>query len=360
MKIRVAILIFLSSFRAFGQSDTIIVRDYSKIFITINNSGEIEPVTNYAQVKKAGFFLNEVPEGMLRLCNKNELFVWANGKLIFSLIGCELYSQEELFRHTQSDTLFISLSSPVGFEDLKCEQVIFEELRILKEDVSEPRQIRDSFREFSTIAFIFLIAVFAVYAAGFSGRLNFFMNKTFSLKASSYEFINTAFFGRANITMVVILSFAVAFEILYVNQKVDLKIFPELVTLKNYLVMWLVVTLWILAFFLAKRILIQIISGMFQMKKLRDWQLFDLVNFSGYFILILFIVILWDFVLKNSNESWVISYFAHYFIAILLLFEVWFIIKFVINSSYQKLLIISYLCATELIPSILIMAWFFK
>lgn len=350
--------IFIGSLWA--QSDTIVVKDYTKIFITIDNSGKVNPVTDFAEVKKVGFFLNEIPEGTLKICNENELFVWVDGRLVFSVTGCEYFAPEELFQFSESDSIFVALSTPLGFEDFQCELVVFDDLIVLRDEVSNPRQVRSAFREFSILAFIFLLAVFAFYAASFPTRLNFFISKTFSLKASAYQFINTSFFDRANIFMVLMICLTVAFEIVYVNQKVDLRIFSVPASLSGYIMLWFSITVWIAVFFIVKRALVQVIAGLFQMRKLRDWQLFDLVNFTGNFFMVLFIIILWDFILKDANESWIMVYFSYYFIGVLLLFELWFIIKFVINSSYQKLLIISYLCATELVPSILIMVWFFK
>lgn len=344
----------------FAQTDTIVVRDYTKIFITIDNTGEINPVTNYSEVRKVGFFLNEIPEGTLRICNENELYAWVDGRLVFSVKDCGYFDPTDLFQYSESDSVFVAMSAPLGFENFKCELLVFDDLIVLREEVSNPRQVHKPFHEFSILAFISLLAVFAFYATTFPNRLNFFISKTFTLKASAYQFINTGFFDRANILMMLMISLTAAFEVIYINQKVDLMIFSLPVSVTEYVILWLSITIWIALFFLVKRVLVQIIAGMFQIKKLRDWQLFDLVNFAGNFSLVLFIIILWDFVLKDSNESWVISYFSYYFIAVLLLFELWFIIKFVINSSYQKLLIISYLCATELIPSIFIMVWFFK
>lgn len=343
-----------------AQSDTIVVRDYTKIFITIDNSGQIDPVTSHSTVKKVGFFLNEMPKGSLRICNENELFVWVDGRLILGVQGCEYFEPEELFEFSESDSVFVALSTPAAFDNLRCELVVFDDLIVLRDEVSLPRQVRKAFEEFTIIAFIFLLATFAFFAASFPARLNFFIKKTFSLKASVYQFVNTGFFDRANILMVLMISITVAFEIIYVNQKVDLMIFSIPTNLSGYLLLWLTVSAWVLIFFVVKRVIVQVVAGLFKMKKLRDWQLFDLINFAGNFCMVLFIIILWDFVLKDASQSWIIPYFSYYFIAVLLLFVIWFIAKFVVNSSYQKLLIISYLCATELVPSILIMAWFFK
>ena len=335
------------------------VKDYTGIFITTSESGNTAPVTDYSTIDKAGFFLNEVPEGTLRICNDQELFAWVDGRLVLSTTGCIFIDPKILFERATSDSIYFSFSASPKFENFKCELVIFEDLQVLTDEVSRPRQVRDPFQEFCIIVLLILLLGLGLFASTFPGRLNFFISRTFSLKSSAYQFTNTSFFGRANIAMILLVCLTAAFEIIYIDQKIDAE-FAKPLSLGGFSLWWLTITMWLCLFFLGKRILTQAISRLFQMPKLRDWQLFDLVNFSGYFVLVLFIIILWDFILKSQTSTWVNSYFSYYFIGVLLLFALWFIIKFVINSSYQKLLIISYLCATEIIPSILLMVWFLK
>ncbi|MEP1095034.1 MAG: DUF4271 domain-containing protein [Cyclobacteriaceae bacterium] len=350
-------LLFAQS--AIAQSDTIVVRDYTNIFITTDQNGVINPVTDYSKIDEAGFFLNGIPNGTLRICNDDELFAWVDGRLIMTIKGCTLIDPKILFEEASVDSIFFSFSASPQFENFRCELIVFDDLLIVKDEVSKPRKVRDEFREFCIITIIVLLVILGLFAATFQGRLNFFIARTFSLKASAYQFTNTSFFGRANLFMIVTVCLTAAFEIIYIDQKIVGSISTPL-RLGSYTMWWLTISFWLLAFFFVKRVLTQTISGLFKMPKLRDWQLFDLVNFSGYFVLILFIIILWDFILKGQGDSWINSYFSYYFICVLLLFALWFIIKFVINSSYQKLLIISYLCATEIVPSILIMVWFLK
>jgi hypothetical protein len=342
----------------FAQADTIVIKDYANIFITVDDEGGIQPVTDYSKIDKAGFFLNKVPEGTLRICNDKELYVWVDGRLILTLIGCEFVNPKLLFQHTDSDSIFFSFSAFPRFENFKCELVEFGDHLIIQDNTAKARQVRDSFNEFSIIIIVILLFCFGLFAMNFHNRLEFFISKTFSLKTFTYQFTNTSFFGRANIFMILILCLTVSFEIIYVNQKNQTD--TQLLDLWGYTVLWLQISFWIVVFFLAKNVLTQTVGRLFQMTKLKEWQLFDLVNFSGYFVLILFIIILWDFIIKGQNDSWINLYFSYYFITILFLFVLWFLIKFVINSSYQKLLIISYLCATEIIPSIIIMVWLLK
>ncbi len=342
-----------------GQSDTIVVRDYAAIFITTDEAGNTEPVTDYSEIDKAGFFLTEIPEGTLRICNDQELFAWVDGRLVLNAKGCVFIDPEVLFKHSTSDSIFFSFNASPKFENFKCELVIFDDLQVATDEVSKSRQVRDSFHEFCIIVILILLAGLGLFAATFPGRLNFFISRTFSLKSSAYQFTNTSFFGQANIAMIVLVCLTAAFEIIYIDHKINSD-YSQPISLGGFSLWWLTITMWLCLFFLGKRVLTQMISRLFQMPRLRDWQLFDLVNFSGYFVLVLFIIILWDFILKSQSTTWINTYFSYYFIAVLLLFALWFIIKFVINSSYQKLLIISYLCATEIIPSILLMVWFLK
>lgn len=360
MRNTLTILLLAINLVAFSQQDTVIIKDYKRILITTEASGELRPVTDISSERQVGFFLNHTSDGVIRICNNTEVFVWVEGRLISRIESCDILEPNELFEESSSDTVYVSISTPVGFDDFKCELVIFEDFQVLREEVSEPRVVRDLFREFNIITITILLVLFGVLSVSYSSRLNFFINKTFALKASVYQFINTSFFGRANVFMAAIVALCLAFEVIYINEIVGLQLFPSPKSLASYFFLWLEVSAWLLFFLLVKRYLIQLVSGLYRMKKLKDWQLFDFINFTGYFVLILFIIVLWDFILKSSVNSWVNEYFTYYFVGVLILFELWFITKFVANSTYQKLLIISYLCATEIIPSIFLMVWFFK
>ncbi len=343
-----------------AQADTVVIKEYSNILITTDYSGEIKLVTDINQVREAGFFLNGIPDGLLRVCNENEIFGWVDGKLVFSLTGCDFFEPKNLFQFAESDTVFVSFSTSSGFENFRCELIFFEDFKVLREEVAKPRDTRNLFHEFNIITIILLLFFFAVFSTSFPARLEFFLSKTYSLRANSYHFISTDFFGRANMMMALSVCLSIAFEVIYIDEQLDLDFFLTPVSLMEYFELWVSITLWILLFFFAKRFLIQIIANLFSMRKLRDWQLFDLINFVGYFALILFVIVLLDFIWKSSGESWINIYFLYYFMVVLLLFELWFVTKFVTNSSYQKLLIISYLCATEIIPFVFLMVWFFK
>ena len=350
------LLVFLTA----AQIDTVVVEDYTKILITTDNLGNIEPVTDLSAETKVGFFLNGKPPGMIRVCNDEKLLSWVNGRLIFSMEGgCDFIDPNLFYQFTASDTVFVSFSS-TSLSRFRCEQVKFEEFQVVKDEEPQPRQARDYFREFTIISISTLLFSFSFLAMTFPSRLSFFLNRTYALKASAYEFVNTGFLARENLTLMTILSMCIAFEMIYIGHQIGASALANVFFLGDHLLIWFVLTLWIVLFFFAKRILIQIIAGLFKMRRLRDWQLFDLINFIGHFAVILLIIILWDFIIKSSNDSWISHYFIYYFLVALILFELWFVIKFVTNSSYQKLLIISYLCATEIIPSVFFIGWFFK
>lgn len=337
------------------------IRDYTKLFITTNNSGEIQPVTNYRNLGEVGFFIEATTKGTLRVCNDNELFVWANGRLVRSIPkGCDFLPIDQVRNTNDQLRLYLSFSSPKEFDNLRCDLVEFGDLKVVRDNVSKTRQSRNIFNEFVIVGLMLIVALFASYAGVFRSRLNFFFQRTFSLKTLSYEFTNTSFLGRANLLFLGLLCLTIGFEIIYLNQRLEALFFAIPAGLGDYLYMWLLVACAIVLFFLTKKLIIDLISRLFRIRKLREWQFFDLINFSGYFTLILFIIILWDFILKGQGSTWVTSPFSYYFVLVILLFELWFTIKFVINSTYQKLLIISYLCATEIVPSIIIMVWFLK
>lgn len=350
--------LFLCSVLA-AQQDTIVVTDYTKVMVQTDSEGNLDPITTL-EIKQAGFFLSEVPSGTLRICTPSELFVWINGKLIDVIDECTFYEPEAFFQLSKSDTIFVSFSSNSSLIDLSCDLVVFEELLVIKEQKSLPRNIRNQFKEFVIISLIAILILFGVVISSFPSRISYLLEKSFTLKASAYEFVNTGFFTGASMYMLMLYSLSLAFVGLYLDTILQYGLFSPSEGLAAFLMNWLKIATGIFILFVIKWLVISIIAGLFKFRDLKNYQLFDFLNFNMVLLAPTLIFLLLDFVLNDFSKTWISSGFMMLFPIMLILFVIWFTLKFVNNSSRKKLSIISYLCATEIIPVIILMGWFFK
>lgn len=345
---------------AFAQKDTIVVTDYTKVMVSTNDNGMLKPVTSLEEVLHAGFFVNEVPEGTFKICSSEELFIWVNGKLMDVIDECNFYNPKEFLSNADSDTIYVSFSSDNSLADLTCELVIFEELLVIKDQVSVAREIRSEFEEFTIIVLLILILFLAIIVSEYPSRVSYLVEKSFTLKASAYEFVNTGFYSAASMYVLVFYSLSLAFVGIYLDTLLQFGLFDITSELSEFLMYWLKFGFGIFILFIFKWIVISIISGLFRFRDLKNLQLFDFLNFNLVLLIPALLFLVLDFILNDSSQTWITAGFMMLFPVILILFVVWFTLKFVNNSTRKKLSIISYLCATEIIPVIIMLGWFFK
>ncbi|WP_420316895.1 DUF4271 domain-containing protein [Ekhidna sp.] len=354
------LLIFISiSSSGFCQQDTIVIIDFTKVLIETNQNKRISPVTSLDQINRAGFFLNGYKNGSIRICNPEPLSIWTNGQLFEIIKGCQFIELENLMEK-EADTVFISLSSQNSLKNLRCELVVFEELKIIKEEISMPRTARDLFQEFLIIGWIILILILGFFIYRFPSRVAYLKNKTFTFKISAYEFINTNFFEGGSIYLTIFYSLGLAFALFYLNFSLSLDLFNSPISLILFLWSWIKTAIVIFGLIVSKWAIVSIVAGLFNFKGLKNYQLFDFLNFQTFLLIPILGLILLDFMFSHSIIGWISLDAVFLFAGSLILFIIWFTLKFVNNSPRKKLMIISYLCATEIIPAIILLGLFYK
>lgn len=360
MKILVTIASLFFSMLVFAQQDTIVVVDYTKIMIATDSDGEVYPITSLDDEQQAGFFLNEKPEGTVRVCHPEKLFMWIDGQLFDTFRGCRFYNPEELFQKKRSDTIYISFSTRHSLSKLECQLVIFEELHVIREEVALSREVRDTFNEFVIISLLLILGFLGVIISNHPGRISYLIEKTFTFKSSAYEFINTAFFSAPSMYLLSFFSLSLAFTGLYLDVLLNNNLFGIPETTEGFLWQWIQLAGGVFMLFIIKWFVISVVAQLFKFRGLKNFQLFDFLNFNTFLLTPILFFIVVDFVIHQPADSWIGPGIFVFFPVFIVLFVIWFTFKFVNNSPRRKLMIISYLCATEIIPVILLIGWFYK
>ena len=361
MRLYLTIGLFLLASAVHSQSaDTITLVDYTQVLIKSGEGDRVQPITALDKTKHAGFFLYGQPDGVIRVCAEHETFLWVDGRLDQVIDGCYYLHPAQLFQQKKLDTVYLALSSRESLEGLICDLVIYEELRIVKEEVAISRSVRDYFREFAACIFLILLIVIGYIYSTYPGRINYIMAKTFSIKKSSYEFINTAFFSASSFYLLIFFSAMSAFVLIYLNSILEIQFFFNPEQFGEYWLTWLQLSGGICLIILMKWLLVSIVSRLFKFRGWDEFQLFDFLNFSTLIMLVATVIVALDFIFFNQRDPLIGSSLMLIFPISFLLFIFWFTFKFVSNSPRKKLVIFSYLCATEIIPVVLLTGLFFK
>ncbi|WP_425389980.1 DUF4271 domain-containing protein [Ekhidna sp.] len=360
MRVFLNFLLISFALVAFAQQDTIVVTDFTKVLVETKQNGDLSPVTSLDQVNQAGFFITGRNEGHIRICNPEPLAIWINGRLFEIIENCEFIRLSEWLKNDSNDTLYVSLSSKNELVDLKCELVIFEDLKIVKEDSADPREARNVLREFVILGWILLTIVLGIFLVGFPTRVSYLKGKAFTFKISAYEFVNTSFFSGPSLNLVAFYSLALSFVLFYFNFALELNLFEKPISLLFFLWEWIKLSAMVFGLILIKWVIISVIAGLFNFKGLKNYQLFDFINFQTLLLIPILIFLFLDFLFGETIGEWVSPSLMIVFPLVLILFIIWFTLKFVNNSPRKKLMIISYLCATEIIPAIIMIGLFYK
>lgn len=353
----VAIFITLS---ALGQEGEIVVHDFTKIMVEVEGDGSFHPVSSLNSTKSAGFFLHAGLEGSIRICHDQALSIWINGRLLEEMTGCKVYDAEDLFRRAKSDSLYIAFFSTKKLSNLTCEQILDRELVVVKDDPKVLRVTTNEFRDFNITAILTLLFLFGFFGIRSPPRLNYLLRRTFSFKVSAYEFVNTDFLSQAGALLSIMLSLLAGLMITSGDYLLNPNPEGTQLHFKFFIYSWLKSGFLILILLFSKWIIVSVVSKLFKFRKINDQQLFDFINFCSVCCFLIFLLIIVDFVLGISIAGVLLRYVEITFSLILLGFVAWFTLKFVNNSPRRKLLIISYLCATEIIPALIVFGWFFK
>lgn len=345
----------------FSQTDTIVVNDYTKVMIATNpEKGEITPITQLEGLTQAGFFFHDVPVGTIKICNDGLTYVWVNGRLLKKIDGCEFFNPDIFYSNINSDTVFISLTSNKAFSNLKCELIRFEELQVIQEEVLLARDPRNPLSEFAIISMVVVLLFFGILVGFYPARMSYIIEKSFTLKVKAYEFINTNFLSAPSLIAASLLSLILGFLVVYLNELLLMGLLEKSESTTDFLFSWIKFSsLFFLTLFI-KRLLIDLTSKLFHFKELKNYQLFDFINFHLFFFTLITLFVFVDFVAFPLAESSISSNYLVTFPIVLIMFLGWYSLKFVNHSPRRKLIIISYLCATEIIPAVFLLGWFFK
>lgn len=222
--------------------------------------------------------------------------------------------------------------------------------------VRDPNKISNFYLE----ALMIILFTTAILKYFFPAKfVKLFSNPLASRSASDLSEFYTGFWNPENLMTTLLFCLIAAIQVIYIH--VELSIWPYLNTWNDqYLMQWLFISGVIFLFLIIKYLFTWLMSLLMQTKVLPNIQFQDFIQVFIWISIVsmgLFFVDLYLISKKNyslANLAYVLS------IIVLLSFQLWLYFKFVKFYSHKKLLIISYLCTTEILPVFLIIFWLVK
>ena len=323
-------------------------------FVYVNSQGEALPATSLQGLNAVGFFLSDQLSGSFQICNDQPISIWVDGELEYTLSGCDTLSVEGLRDLGKTKNTFVNIHSRSGLDKLMLYQLKDTAPNKVTKGEKRKRPSSDHFDEFVLMGLIALMVFAGWLSTQYSNRISYLLNRTFSLKFNTYEFANTQLFSTVGISFCLFASMLLAFFYVY-----NLRIATSGTALE-LLGEWGQTALYISLFLLAKWINSVVVSRLFNYKLYYEYQLFDFVNLIVIVSIISFFPVVLDLVFDWSDHIFVTQSLRIIFASTLVISIVFIGLKFVNNTTSKKLPIISYLCATEIIPAIIIVGRFFK
>ncbi|MBC6399512.1 MAG: DUF4271 domain-containing protein [Ekhidna sp.] len=346
MRLIIIIVSIILSNSSFSQVDTVVIADLKEIMVSVNAKGTANPISD-VKTKTAGFFLDKSVEGILKICNKSETYIWLNDRLINTFSSCKFFDIKDLIQNSANKSVYISLYSEKGIENIRCEHVIFDSLPVIEKYHRKPRENREAIDEFLIIGIILISLCFGWVINANPSRINYIFKKSFSIKLSSYEFVNTSFLNQSNFQFLLLISLISG--LLFLSGTANLNTESIVVMIAR----WLKISLFTFLLLCIKWVIASLISYLFRFKNINAFQLFDFQNFLLLgFSMVIFLYFI-GFAIYQPLQIFIQNYIEIIMLLILTAYLVWFGAKFISNSFGNKLQIISYLCATEMIPTVL-------
>lgn len=371
-RLRVSLILLLYSFFANAQemADLDIVKDLkSEWFVYEKSSGEFLPYTSSEDDIESIYFVvdgSSLKERQLviDLVPNSSLFIENLGVAYFEEGVRRNFSGDSLIELYGEDDILFTIYSP----GLRSEQIqtlvtsgyitgeYLSNAPVPVEYIERQSPVLNDFLIISGLAIIIFVTILIrQYPRIIADFYNLF--RTVGFRSRDELLYNTKLLDKVNMRVYIFLSAVIAFFLVTTTAlsgmtNLDLSDFRG--SLLSLIVYWLSLTGIILFIVMLKFLLVDRLIGLFRLFEFRNIHVindmrFTLITFSGMSVLMVFIYLGIKDVNPGTYFTLIQTVVALLFLRILFLF-----FKLLNFSSYRIMHLFSYLCATELIPFVVI------
>lgn len=353
------LLLFLLSSTLFAQKDTVFVKDLTSSWQTFDEPGLSVPYIE--QESEIIYF--EVPRetgSLIKVECKADMDLWVNDQIYLSHFrGITYINLDSLNNnHLELPTLtFFGTDWHEGDLITELYEVVHTSREKAYGKINEQGHLdQNSY----LIILVILILLVGVYRRFFPGTFSKSYSNplSFKLRGLSAEDNYQNFLGFDNLMAIIYLSIMASLLCYYLGyQMIKLGITPSWeVSVPIILLVAIIGALMLIAKFLWSLV----VSAIFQFRDFPNIQNQDYIHFLILLTTLCLGLSVIDYTQYNFTSEFLRSAIVMIYVIMLIFFQFWMAIKLDKLYSHRKLMIISYLCTTEFLPSFIIIIWLLK
>ena len=357
MRFFAAGLFFILSWIAQGQSyEGAVIKDLREDWKTFSNN----QYQNYStsEYKSILYFLvdaNRNKNALLRIESKKEFSILVEGRLILShkkgVILCDLDSLSALYSNPLN---FSIVRSAVDISTM----LIPKEEVPLKDDTLAKRK-EQYFLNFSILASLILFTFFVVLLRT-NPKLTFdYLNfaKLFSVQEREENIMTIRITSSVNLLFYTFTSLLAAFLLLiilhYAYADLSLDNLFHVNTVKDGFTQWMKLTVLVLVALIGKLILIGVLSYLFKATEIMAIQFFNFIRLFFFTFGVISLLAVLFFMANVHNPAWYFG-LCYVLVGIFIFWEIIIFLKLMNRVSFHIFHLFLYLCASELIPLVIL------
>lgn len=356
------LFVFLLGFSHLGLSqatlDTLVVRDLSLGWKSMDGDGRI---VDYIP-EKSRIVTFVVPPGredeIFTIFSNSPLDIWFGDQLVFpSFTGKYVAPLDSL--QALDSAFSVTVYGRHGI-DKNALSTYVETVKPLLVSSLELSRSTSAYVTNLSIMLTVLVILLGIYKHYFpmGFRYTFKSPVSIRLKGISSEENYTGFFGQDNLYGILYLSFATSFILFYLkkNPLLDFTRFTQI----EGVWLWLSVSLLIITWLVAKYLFSWLTALIFDWKPIPDIQNQDYVRFLSMIAMLSMAILLLDFTLFGSGSILLFHTAQYLWVGGFIFIVFWQYLKLDTYYSHRKIMIIAYLCTTEMLPAFLVIYWLIR
>lgn len=331
--------------------DTLVIEDLRYSWIDVQED-ELRPAGKPSSLKLIAFLVDESQGDLLQVCNDEPFDLWVNMQMLLNQAdGCTTLNLREIRESVYSDSLLFHTSTNEDFSTLSTKLLRINELS--DDSVFIESRSNKDFLNFYFLVVALGILFIGVFRKIYPLRFERSTFNPFKARGSSIDEYYSDFFRSDNTLFITLFSFIVSlcFHFLEVkNFESNYESTSFFGFLKGWSFKWLLVT----AFIYIKYIFGIVISSVFSLRAIANIQNQDFCNYFFWVFMLVLGLNLTELAFANSGIILGADYLIFFIVVSVVIFQIGIFMKTYKSISFNKILIISYLCGTEFIPGFII------
>ncbi len=344
------ILAFLLTFfilQAFANTDTVLVEDLRYSWLSMEDN-EARPIINPEKVNLLSFTLKNTSDEILKICNDEPFDLWINLKLYeTAVVGCITADLATIRTNYGLDEINVQVRSESGVDQMSTGLYTLE--NPVDSTISFLTTGDQTFMTFYVIVLVILLFFTAFFKRYFAQRFEKIFFNPFKYRGASTEDFYSDFFDAANVVSLAYFSLLISFCIHYFRQKSGVG-FIESVDLLSMLGVLLLSSGASILFFIIKYLWSAAIALIFGFRVANNIHNQDFINFFTLVFYVVLVFSLIDYSFAYNAVLIPIGIPSVFTAVAIIIFQIGIYLKLQRYIPHNKIMIFSYLCATEFIP----------